>query len=280
MIDLHAHSTASDGSLPPERLIELALDLGLHALALTDHDTLDGLERARSRAEGTGLRFIPGIEIEIEREIGEFHLLGLAMDGDRSLLADALAHVQEARRSRNDRMVAKLQAGGIPISREELQQAAGGAIISRAHFAQILTRKKIVNSIEAAFKRLIGKGMPYYEPRACLDLREATTAICAAGGIAVVAHPVSLGIHGPALRTFLATCRDQGVEGIEAWHPNHTLKETHRFERLARELGLAVTGGSDFHGMHIPQRRLGFSTAGREVDDSLLEGLFLHRRAG
>jgi 3',5'-nucleoside bisphosphate phosphatase len=280
VIDLHTHSTASDGSLSPDRLIELALELGLSALALTDHDTLDGLETARARAEGTGLRFIPGVEVEIERDAGEFHLLGLALDGDRSILAAGLGHVQEARRTRNHRMVEKLQAGGIPISIEELRHVAGGTIISRAHFAQILARKKIVNSVDAAFRRLIGKGMPYYESRACLDLREATAAIRAAGGIAVIAHPVSLGIRGPALRTFLAACRDQGVDGIEAWHPNHSMKDTHRLERLARELGLVVTGGSDFHGPHIPQRRLGFSTAGREISDSLLEGLFLQRRSG
>jgi hypothetical protein len=280
MIDLHTHSTASDGSLSPDRLIELALDLGLRALALTDHDTLDGLETARARAEGTGLRFIPGVEVEIEQEAGDFHLLGLALEGDRSILAAGLEHVQEARRTRNHRMVEKLQAGGIPISREEIEQAAGGDIISRAHFAQVLARKKIVNSVDAAFRRLIGKGMPYYESRACLGLREATAAIRAAGGIAVIAHPVSLGMRGPALRTFLAACGDQGVDGIEAWHPNHSLKDTHRLERLARELGLVVTGGSDFHGPHIPQRRLGFSTAGREVSDSLLEGLFLQRRSG
>ena len=277
MIDLHTHSTASDGSYPPEKLIELALDLGLSALALTDHDTLAGLERARKRAEGTGLRFIAGVEIEIERDRGEFHLLGLGLEGDRRILAAALTRVQEARRNRNERMVEKLQAGGIPISREELAETAGGDIISRAHFAQVLTRKKIVNSVDAAFKRLIGKGMPYYEPRACLDLAEATAAIRSAGGTAVIAHPVSLGIQGPALRTFIASCKDQGVGGIEAWHPNHSLKVTHRLERLARELGLAVTGGSDFHGLPIPQRRLGFSTAGREIADSLLEGLFLQR---
>jgi 3',5'-nucleoside bisphosphate phosphatase len=277
MIDLHTHSTASDGSFSPERLIDLALDRGLCALALTDHDTLDGLERARARAQGTGLRFIPGVEIEIECETGEFHLLGLGIDGDRRVLATALGDVQASRRKRNDRMVEKLRAAGIPLTMEELAEIAGGDIISRAHIARLLVRKKVVNSIDAAFKQLIGKGMPFYEPRVCLELREATAAIRTAGGIAVVAHPVSLGIRGPALRTFFSSCRDRGVGGIEAWHPNHTLKETHRLERLARELGLAVTGGSDFHGLYVPQRRLGFSTAGREVSDALLEVLFLQR---
>ncbi len=280
MIDLHTHSTASDGAYPPEKLIELAIQRGLRALALTDHDTLDGLDRARARADGSGLRFVPGVEIEIELETGEFHLLGVGLDGDRKILAGALAAVQQSRRTRNERMVEKMRAAGMDITMEELAAMAGGDIVSRAHIAQLLTRKKVVNSIDAAFKRLIGKGMPYYEPRACLPLREATAAIRAAGGVAVIAHPVSLGIRGPALRTFFSACRDQGVGGIEAWHPNHTLKETHRFEKLARELDMAVTGGSDFHGPHVPQRQLGFSTAGREVADALLDRLFLPRHDG
>jgi predicted metal-dependent phosphoesterase TrpH len=273
MIDLHTHSTASDGSCAPERLIELALGIGLSALALTDHDTLAGTRAAAAAAEGTSLRFIPGVEIEIEVEVGEFHLLGLCLGGDRRALEAALSRVQDARRDRNMRMVERLKQGGIAISMEELAGIAGGDIISRAHFARILVRKKVVSSIDAAFKRLIGKGMEFYEPRACLGLREGTSLIQSAGGIAVVAHPMSLGLKGPALQEFLAGVRDQGVAGIEAWHPNHPLKEARRLGRMARSLRMIVTGGSDFHGEHIPQRRLGATTAGREVPDQLLEGL-------
>jgi predicted metal-dependent phosphoesterase TrpH len=271
MIDLHTHSTASDGSLPPARLIEMALTMGLTALALTDHDTLDGIPPARDRAAGSGLMLIPGVEIEIERDTGEFHLLGLGLSGDTGPLVEALSRVQAARRDRNTRMVAKMQAAGFPITMEELMQAAGGDIISRAHFARVLVRKKVVNSIDAAFKRLIGKGMPYYEPRACLGLSEATGLIRRAGGLAVIAHPVSLGVQGPALRTFVVSCRDQGVSGLEAWHPNQSVKDARKLERLALGLGMIVTGGSDFHGEHIPSRKLGLSTAGREVPDRLLE---------
>ena len=279
MIDLHTHSTASDGSLAPEALVELALGAGLTALALTDHDTLDGVPRARARAAETSLRLIPGVEIEIERDEGEFHLLGIGLSGDTSGLLEALSRVQAARRGRNVRMVEKMQAAGIPITMEEIKETAGGDIVSRAHFARVLVRKKIVGSIDAAFKRLIGKGMPYYEPRACLVLKEATTLIRRAGGVAVIAHPVSLGLHGPALRLFVGASRDQGVSGIEAWHPNHSLKESHTFERLARSLGMLVTGGSDFHGAHIPSRRLGLSSGGREIPDRFLDAV-LREAAG
>jgi predicted metal-dependent phosphoesterase TrpH len=274
MIDLHTHSTASDGSCTPERLIFLALEFGLSALALTDHDTLDGLEKARLSAENTPLRFIRGVEIEIEHENGEFHLLGLGFDGNRTfVLEEALSRVQASRRLRNQRMVEKLREGGIAITMEELDGIAGGRIVSRAHFARLLVRKKAANSIDAAFKRLIGKGMPFYEPRACLGLTEATSLIHDAGGVPVIAHPLTLGLRGPALRVFVAACRDQGVAGLEAWHPNQTIKQCRALERLARGLGMAVSGGSDFHGEHIPQRRLGRSSGGREIPDSLLDAL-------
>jgi hypothetical protein len=170
-------------------------------------------------------------------------------------------------------MVDRLRGAGIPVSMEELHELAGGLIVSRAHLARALVKRKAVSSIDAAFKRMIGKGMPFYVGRACLELEKATALIRGAGGVAVVAHPVSLGIHGPALLTFLASCRDRGVGGIEAWHPNHTVKQAHGFERLARDLGMVFTGGSDFHGEHIPQRRLGLSAGGRPVPDEVLAAL-------
>jgi len=288
MIDLHTHSTASDVSCLPERLIELSLGLGLKAIALTDHDTMEGVERARRRAEGTGLWLIPGVEIEIESDTGEFHLLGLALEGDRRGLEEALLRVQASRRDRNGRMVEKLQHAGISMTLGELAEIAGGQIISSAHFARLHVKKKVVSSIDMAFKRLIGKGMQFYEPRACLTLREATALITAAGGVAVIAHPISLGLRGPALRAHVAACRDQGVGGIEAWHPNQPVKECRRLERMARALGMRVTGGSDFHGEHIPQRKLGRTAGGREIPDALLDGLpsptgaspSLHRAGG
>jgi len=276
MIDLHTHSTASDGSCTPERLIELAVAQGLSALALTDHDTLDGVERAREKAAGTGLTFIAGVEIEIAVEHGEFHLLGLGLSDHRQELEAALERLRVERNARNVRMVAKLQGAGIPITMEEIAEVAGGNVVSRAHFARILLRKKVVSSLDAAFSRYIGKGQPFYEPRVCLELTEAARLIRLAGGVPVIAHPISLELRGPALKLFLSTCKDRGVAGVEAWHPNHPLKECRRFQRLARSLGMAVTGGSDFHGEHMPHRKLGFTAAGRQVPDELLSAIPLH----
>jgi len=276
VIDLHSHSTASDGACSPTRLVELALETGIRALALTDHDTVAGVEEASARARGNDLLLIPGVEVEIEVTSGEFHLLGLGLFGDRRPLDSALDGVRDARRGRNARMVEKMQAGGIPITLEEVSAIAGGEIVSRAHFARLLVRKRVVSSIDAAFSRLIGKGCPYYEPRACLELKEAVELIDRAGGFSAVAHPVSLGLSEPALRQHLSSCRDLGVRALEAWHPNHTLRQCHRLEKLARSLGMLVTGGSDFHGEHMPQRRLGVSGGGRPVPDAFLEALPLH----
>jgi len=217
--------------------------------------------------------FLPGVEIEIESATGEFHLLGLALRGDRSGLEDALLQVQAARRDRNARMVEKFQNAGIAITLAELAEVAGGEIVSRAHFAQLLVRKKVVSSMDAAFKRYIGKGMEYYEPRACLELRKAAALIRAAGGVPVIAHPLSLGMRGPALRAHFAVCRDQGVMGIEAWHPNQAVADCRKLEGMARGLGMLVTGGSDFHGEHLPQRKLGLTSGGREVPDRFLQDL-------
>jgi len=279
MIDLHTHSTASDGSCAPERLVALALEAGLTALALTDHDTLAGIERAREAAAGTGLRLLAGVEIEIAREAGEFHLLGLGLSDRRDGLEAALIQVRVDRNVRNLRMVARLQEAGFPVSMEELREIAGGEVISRAHFARLLVRKGIAGSIGAAFSRFIGKGKEFYEPRTCLALGEACALIRASGGLPIVAHPLSLGLRGPALRQELSSAKAAGVAGIEAWHPNHSVKDCQMLARLARALGLAVTGGSDFHGSNIPQRKLGRTAGGREVPDGLLDALALHRAA-
>jgi hypothetical protein len=286
MIDLHTHSTASDGSCTPERLVALAGEAGLTALALTDHDTLGGIDRARAAAAGTGLLLVAGVEIEIATDqaggsppvgsgTAEFHLLGLGLSAGRAGLEAALAEVRLSRAQRNGRMVARFQAAGMPVSMEELSGLAGGEVISRAHFARLLVRNGIASSVDGAFSRFIGRGKPFYEPRACLPLVEACRLIREAGGVPVIAHPLSLGLRGPALRQYIATCRDAGVAGIEAWHPTHSLKECRMLARLARGLGMPVTGGSDFHGEHMPQRKLGRTGGGREVPDEMLAAIGL-----
>jgi 3',5'-nucleoside bisphosphate phosphatase len=276
MIDLHTHSTASDGSCPPERLVALALAQGLFALALTDHDTLDGVARAAAAAAGSPLEFYPGVEIEIACETGELHLLGLGVDPAAEPLARALAGVRRHRNDRNLRIAARFGAAGHPVTLAEVQDLAGGEVVSRAHFARLLVKKGIAKSTQAAFAGFLGKGMPFYEARSCLQLGEACSLIRQAGGISVIAHPLSLGLKGPALRQFFASARDAGVTGVEAWHPTHSVRDCRSFARLAQGLGMPVSGGSDFHGEHMPGRVLGRTAGGREIPDALLESLGLH----
>jgi predicted metal-dependent phosphoesterase TrpH len=275
MIDLHTHSSMSDGTYTPEALVDLALETGLGALALTDHDSLAGLDRASARARGTRLVLVPGVELEIACDTGEFHLLALGLDGDRSALEKALIGVRRDREARNVRMAGRLTAGGFPISLEELTAACGGGIVSRAHFARLLVQKGVVKRTDDAFARYIGKGRPFYESRRTLGLPDAVRLVTQAGGIAVVAHPLSLGMAGPALRQFLAHARDTGIVAIEAWHPKASVRDCRRLERLAGSLGLAVTAGSDFHGLNVLQRRLGHTAGGFPIDDRFLAALRL-----
>jgi predicted metal-dependent phosphoesterase TrpH len=259
--------------------VGLALETGLGALALTDHDSLAGLDRASARARGTRLVLVPGVELEIACDTGEFHLLGLGLDGDLADLEEALVRVRRDREERNVRMADRLTAGGLPVTLEELAAVSGGGIVSRAHFARLLVQKGVVKRTDDAFSRYIGKGRPFYEPRRTLGLAEAVRLVRRAGGIAVVAHPVSLGLAGAALRQFLAHARDAGVAAIEAWHPKAAVRDCRRLERLAGSLGLAATAGSDFHGLNVPQRRLGHTAGGLPIDDRFLAALRLKARS-
>ncbi len=292
MIDLHTHSTASDGSCTPERLIDLAAERGLTAIALTDHDTLSGLDPAARRARETGVRFIPGIEIQIESlavtsglsdPLGpesEFHLLGLGLLGDLGPLAEAMETVRRSRHERNLRMMEKLREAGFDVTMEELGRFARGEVISRAHFARLLHAKGAVSSIDQAFSRYLGRGKPFYMARQNLALSDAVGLIRKAGGIAVIAHPLSLKLKGPPLRQFLAHCRDIGVAGIEAYHPNSRVRDCVKLARTGRRLGMLITGGSDFHGENMPQRRLGYAAGGREIPDAILDALPFRERLG
>jgi predicted metal-dependent phosphoesterase TrpH len=190
-------------------------------------------------------------------------------------LEKALERVRRDRDVRNVRMAARLTTGGIPVTLEELAAVSGGGIVSRAHFARLLVQKGVVKRTDDAFSRFIGKGRPFYEPRRTLGLPDAVRLLRRAGGIAVVAHPFSLGLAGPALRQFLSHARDAGVAGIEAWHPKAAVRDCRRLERLAGSLGLAVTAGSDFHGLNVPQRRLGHTAGGLAIDDRFLAALRL-----
>jgi predicted metal-dependent phosphoesterase TrpH len=279
MIDLHTHSSESDGTLTPGELIRYAKKKGLSAIALTDHDTVAGLSAAEQAAREAGIRFIPGIELDIrdpgdQKRIqsagGEFHMLGLGIRGWReNALLNTLAELQTDRTRRNQAILEALRRDGIEAEYSELEALAGGKIIGRPHFALLLTAKGRVKNTAEAFQYYLKRGMPYFVPRRTISAPEAVDLIHRAGGRAIIAHPLSLHLSWKKLPERLETYRNQGVDGIEAWHSNASYRECQRLEELAHSLGMIVSAGSDFHGSRIQGRLLGRCCEGsRPIDDS------------
>ena len=290
MIDLHTHSTASDGSLSPSELISEAKRRGLSAIALTDHDTLGGLEEAARAAEDLGLRFIPGIEIEICRfrptareescaetpapEVsGEFHLLGLGISRPSRAFLDEVAGLSRRREARNREILDRMHELSIDASYEEIQALAGGHSVGRPHFAAFLVERRIAKNREQAFARYLGKGKAFYVPTEGMDFEKALSGIKESGGIAVLAHPMSLYVAWGRLPELVQSLKDQGLDGLEAWHPTAKVRTCKRLEELALSLGLAVTAGSDFHGEARPDRKLGITAGGKKIDDAFLAAI-------
>lgn len=273
MIDLHTHSTASDGALTPHALVEKAAAEGLTALALTDHDSLDGLAEAGAAAQALGLRFIPGIEIEISFEPGEFHLLGLDFLDIKQPLRDAAGMLAASREERNRTVVELLQSDGVAIRYDELRAQAGTGMIGRPHIAGLLVAKHVVKNKQAAFDRYLAKGRPYYVRKACMELSEAIRVVHESGGLAFVAHPMSLFASWKRLRILFDEWKALGVDGIEAWHPTARLVDCTRLDVMARESGFRVSAGSDYHGAVRPDRRLGHTVANRPISETYLSCL-------
>ncbi|QQO10491.1 PHP domain-containing protein [Breznakiella homolactica] len=273
MIDLHTHSTASDGSLRPSELIDAAISRGLTALALTDHDTMDGIPEAEKQAEYRGIRLIPGIEMEISWEPGEFHLLGLGIHSPSPSFEAAVGELARRREERNLRILDLMHEMSIDADYDELREISGGKIIGRPHFADLLIKRKIVKNREQAFSRYLGKGRPFYAPKEGLDFARAVSCIHESGGIAVLAHPMSLYVAWGRLPDLIADFKAQGLDGIEAWHPTAKLRACKRLDDLGRSLGLYITAGSDFHGAARPDRKLGITAGDRKIGEEFLEAI-------
>jgi predicted metal-dependent phosphoesterase TrpH len=275
MIDLHTHSNASDGDLKPEELIAAASAQGLSAIALTDHDTMRGLDDAKKSAEKHSIRFIPGIELEIVRTAlqGEFHLLGLGLNHPSPAFLAAVDSMAQARETRNREILERLRGLGIHTNYEEVCSFSGGGSVGRPHFASLLISRGLVKNRGQAFARYLGRGRPLFVPKAAMEFDRAAALIKESGGIAVLAHPMSLYLAWGRLPDFIRSLKDRGLDGIEAWHPMAKPRSCRRLEALGRSLGLYVTEGSDFHGEIRPERKLGHSSIGRKIADSVLEAI-------
>ena len=276
MIDLHAHSTASDGSLSPTQLVTLAKSEGLSAVALTDHDTVAGLDEAVRAAREAEIGFVPGIELEVDWPTGVFHLLGLGLKRWDGRFRSRLEQVLEFRRERNMTMIARLRDAGIPVTYEDLTRISGHDTVGRPHFARWLVSHGVVASMQEAFDTMIGDGRPFYERKRGLSVAKTCAGVHEAGGIAVVAHPQTLRMSWEELEMSLKRWKSEGLDGVEAYHASLSANDAHRLAALAGELGLIVTAGSDYHGPPRTDRRLGHSCEGIEIDDRFLEPIGVH----
>lgn len=283
-IDLHVHSTASDGSLTPRQVVMQAKADGLRAIALTDHDTVAGLDEALAAGREFGLEVIPGIEISAHHEPGSMHILGYFIDHYADGLQQQLTILQQARAARNPNIIAKLQALGVAITMAEVEAMAGGGQLGRPHIAQVLVRKGYARDFQDAFDRFIGNHAPAYVKKFRFPPAEAIKMIREAGGLAVLAHPFTLEYGSPQqLYAILQELKSYGLAGVEVFYPEHTPEQQELYQRLAAALELLPTGGSDYHGEIKPQVQLGQVGQGRHLPYEILERLrqrLAHREGG
>lgn len=273
-VDLHLHTTASDGVMRPSEIVRYAKKKGLQAIAITDHDTIEGLEEGVSEGERIGFEVIPGIEISAEHAPGSMHLLGYFFDICHPLLKERLTYLQNARAERNPKIVAKLNDLGIRVTYEDVIRASGGGQVGRPHFAQVLLDKGYVNSFQEAFDQFLKKGAPAYVDKFRFTPKEALHFINKAGGVGVLAHPNTLGINGYGdLERLILELMEYGLRGIEVYYPEHSSLAVAQYGAIVERHGLLATGGTDYHGLEKDGLDIGVGRGGMSLPYSLVEGL-------
>lgn len=273
LIDLHCHSTASDGTLTPSKLIDLARESGLKALALTDHDTLEGLPEAIERSQAIGMELVPGVEISAEFKPGSMHILGYFVDYNHGGLAGKLKALQDSRKNRNPKIIANLNKLGFDVTLDEVKAASGGGQVGRPHFAKVMIDKGYVRNMDEAFDRYLAKGKPGYAEKFRFSPHDAVELIRAAGGIPVLAHPFTLGLSNPDIRKLLAEMKESGLIGLEVYYSEHSRQMVSEYLGMAAFFDLTPTGGSDFHGANKPEIKLGRGFGSLKIPYSVLEDL-------
>lgn len=273
IVDLHTHSTASDGTFTPRALVEYAKTKGLRALALTDHDCVNGIEEALKTGREIGIEVIPGVELGAEFSNGSMHILGFFVNHTHSSFLENLARLQEARRERNPKIVKKLQDLGMKITYDEVVAVSGGGQVGRPHFARALVEKGYVKTIAEAFERYLRDGGPAYVEKFHFSPEKCIRLIHEAGGLAVLAHPQTLHLSAENLESLLGRLAEFGLDGMEVYYSLHNPGDIHLYEKMARKWGLVPTGGSDFHGAHKPLIDLAVGTGHLSIPYSVLEEL-------
>lgn len=278
MIDLHVHSTESDGTFTPVELVRHAAKKNVSVFALTDHDTISGVEDALIETEilrkkGIFIRVIPGVEISAEYKNRDIHILGLFIDHKCPQMNQLLKNARTARDLRNEEMASRLRASGIDIQIEQLQNGGHNASITRSHFAQFLTAHGYTENNEQAFKKYLGYNTPYYVSRKYMKPRDAILAIHTAGGIAILAHPLLYKLNLKELEALLIQLKSEGLEGIEVFYASNISNDEATLRNLSRKFDFLVSGGTDFHGKNKPQLEIGIGKGNFQMPDWVLPNL-------
>lgn len=274
-IDLHTHSTASDGIYSPEELVAFAEKNNVRVLALSDHDTVDGIDEALAASAGRNIKVIPALEFSIQYDGGTFHLLGMFIDHKNPVLLERLKYFADKRETRAVRMVEDLQKHGIDIPLEEVIAEAKGGVLGKPHVARVLVHRGYSPDVKSVFSSFLEKGKPGYVPKEKISFHEAMDLIRLSGGISVLAHPASLELEPEAMNRFISELKEAGLDGIEVFAEMHDA-ETRKFYLAAAEKnGLLVSGGSDFHG--DKQEIIGFCRPDQPVPPELYEPLEKYR---
>ncbi len=272
-IDLHVHSTASDGTLTPAELVAEAKKADLSAFALTDHDTVAGIAEAKKEAENYDIELISGVELSTEYKGKEVHMVGLFLDETNPDLLSHLEKFRDNRDNRNQKMYVKLQEAGFPVTEEALRAMFPDAVLTRAHIARFLLEHGYIKTISEAFEKYIGDGCRCYVAREKITPQESIGLIHAAGGAAILAHPILYHMSDARLRELITDCKSCGLDGIEAIYSTYQRGEEQYIRRLAKEYDLKLSGGSDFHGSNKPHIKLGSGMGRLFVPYDLLTNL-------
>lgn len=272
-VDLHTHSTASDGTETPQAVAELAAAAGLRAFALTDHDTLSGLASAGTAAAAAGIKLVSGVELSVDHDGVKIHMLAYFIEPGPGPLQNELAALRAGRDARNPNIVEKLSEMGFPLTMADVEAQSSGEAVGRPHIAAALVERGYVANNAEAFDRWIGDNGPAYVERARLTAVQAIELTHRSRGVIAIAHPFTIGVEAQPLLNLLGELAAAGLDGLEALHPNHSAQMRARFVDIAASLDIVATGGSDFHGEGKPGISVGSGRGDLDVPDSALEEL-------
>ena len=272
LIDLHTHSNCSDGSMTPTELVAHAAARGLSAIALSDHDTVAGVDEAVEAGKHYGVEVVPAIEFSVQSDT-ETHILGFYIDHKSPILKEALDNINVVRHQRTVNTCNKLRDLGFDVTMEEALEIAPAGIIGRAHFARLLVEKGYISSVKEGFDKYLANGRPAYDGSQYLTAKDAVELIAAIGGVSFVAHPHLIRLDDTSLRTFLNELKGYGLCGIEGYYNEYTEEMQEYFQKLAIELGLNICGGTDFHAKMKPHIEIGIGQGNMEIPYTVLENI-------